>query len=441
MTTTDDTPGMVGNSDTPSVTLTIRLIMQGKEVGSIIGKNGETVKRFRAESRARINISDSSCQERIVTITGSPESINAAFSLITNKFELDLSTNPNNNTPGGAPKPPVTLRLIVPASQCGSLIGKAGSKIKDIRESTGASIQVASEMLPSSTERAVTISGTPEAITKAVHHVCRVMLESPPKGATIPYRPKQTATPIIFAGGQISPNITRPDGHFKAYAVHGNYAVPQPDMGNQLTKLQQYAMQHTTTPFTIPGQSHFPAGAIQQYSAAATNSVPVAAANQQTHEITIPNSVIGCIIGRQGSKIQEIRQLSGANIKINDAKEGSLDRVVTITGQTESIAFAQYLINFSLETAKSQTSVTVDPSVTSMTSFTTSSSPTTLTPNSVPSPTISHDMSTNPLSNILMKPVPLLSLDALQQSSNAYTTKIRTATVAAVTGAKKYSPY
>ncbi|XP_033624331.1 poly(rC)-binding protein 3-like isoform X2 [Asterias rubens] len=334
MTTTDDTPGMVGNSDTPSVTLTIRLIMQGKEVGSIIGKNGETVKRFRAESRARINISDSSCQERIVTITGSPESINAAFSLITNKFELDLSTNPNNNTPGGAPKPPVTLRLIVPASQCGSLIGKAGSKIKDIRESTGASIQVASEMLPSSTERAVTISGTPEAITKAVHHVCRVMLESPPKGATIPYRPKQTATPIIFAGGQ-------------AYAVHGNYAVPQPDMGNQLTKLQQYAMQHTTTPFTIPGQSHFPAaGAIQQYSAAATNSVPVAAANQQTHEITIPNSVIGCIIGRQGSKIQEIRQLSGANIKINDAKEGSLDRVVTITGQTESIAFAQYLINF-----------------------------------------------------------------------------------------------
>lgn len=34
------------------------------------------------------------------------------------------------------PKPPVTLRLIVPASQCGSLIGKGGSKIKDIREVT-----------------------------------------------------------------------------------------------------------------------------------------------------------------------------------------------------------------------------------------------------------------------------------------------------------------
>lgn len=31
-------------------------------------------------------------------------------------------------------KPPVTLRLVFPASQCGSLIGKGGSKIKEIRE-------------------------------------------------------------------------------------------------------------------------------------------------------------------------------------------------------------------------------------------------------------------------------------------------------------------
>ena len=32
------------------------------------------------------------------------------------------------------PKPPVTLRLVMPASQCGSLIGKQGCKIKEIRE-------------------------------------------------------------------------------------------------------------------------------------------------------------------------------------------------------------------------------------------------------------------------------------------------------------------
>lgn len=78
---------------------------------------------------------------------------------------------------GGVPRPPITLRLIVPASQCGSLIGKGGSKIKEIREVTGVSIQVASDMLPNSTERAVTISGTGEAITQCIYHICNVMLE------------------------------------------------------------------------------------------------------------------------------------------------------------------------------------------------------------------------------------------------------------------------
>jgi polyribonucleotide nucleotidyltransferase len=93
--------------------------------------------------------------------------------IVVNQFQ-EMQGAPNGS---GIPRPPITLRLIVPASQCGSLIGKGGSKIKEIREVTGASIQVASEMLPNSTERAVTISGTSEAITQCIYHICCVMLE------------------------------------------------------------------------------------------------------------------------------------------------------------------------------------------------------------------------------------------------------------------------
>ncbi|BES98059.1 Hypothetical protein domain [Nesidiocoris tenuis] len=201
------------NSEDPNVTLTIRLIMQGKEVGSIIGKKGEIVKRFREESGAKINISDGSCPERIVTVTGPTQSIYKAFTLICKKFEEFVHQFQEMQNGGGS-RSPITLRLIVPASQCGSLIGKGGSKIKEIREVTGASIQVASDMLPNSTERAVTITGTSDAITQCIYHICQVMLESPPKGATIPYRPKpQVAAPVILAGGQ-------------AYTIQGNYAVP-----------------------------------------------------------------------------------------------------------------------------------------------------------------------------------------------------------------------
>ena len=39
------------------------------------------------QSGAKINISDGSCPERIVTVTGNTESIFKAFTLICNKFD------------------------------------------------------------------------------------------------------------------------------------------------------------------------------------------------------------------------------------------------------------------------------------------------------------------------------------------------------------------
>jgi len=78
---------------------------------------------------------------------------------------------------------------------------------------------------------------------------------------------------------------------------------------------------------------------------------------QQTHEMTIPNELIGCIIGKGGSKVSEIRQLSGAMIRISNSEDrdapANLDRIITITGNSESVALAQYLISMriSMETA------------------------------------------------------------------------------------------
>uniref|UniRef100_A0AAQ5ZEN0 K Homology domain-containing protein n=1 Tax=Amphiprion ocellaris TaxID=80972 RepID=A0AAQ5ZEN0_AMPOC len=331
-----------------NVTLTIRLLMHGKEVGSIIGKKGETVKKMREDSGARINISEGNCPERIVTITGPTDAIFKAFAMIAYKFEEDI-INSMSNSPATS-KPPVTLRLVVPASQCGSLIGKGGSKIKEMRESTGAQVQVAGDMLPNSTERAVTISGAPEAIIQCVKQICVVMLESPPKGATIPYRPKPASTPVIFSGGQVradplgasTANLSLLLQHqpLPAYTIQGQYAIPHPD----LSKLHQLAMQQT--PFTPLGQTTpaFPGTYPPLHQRSFSPGLD--ASNQaSTHELTIPNDLIGCIIGRQGTKINEIRQMSGAQIKIANAMEGSSERQITITGTPANISLAQYLIN------------------------------------------------------------------------------------------------
>lgn len=69
---------------------------------------------------------------------------------------------------------------------------------------------------------------------------------------------------------------------------------------------------------------------------------------QQTHEMTVPNDLIGCIIGKGGTKIAEIRQISGAMIRISNCEEregGNTDRTITISGNHDSVALAQYLIN------------------------------------------------------------------------------------------------
>ncbi|XP_077348017.1 poly(rC)-binding protein 3-like isoform X1 [Lithobates pipiens] len=468
-----------------NVTLTIRLLMHGKEVGSIIGKKGETVKKMREESGARINISEGSCPERIVTITGPTDAIFKAFSMIALKFEEDINASMTNSTVTS--KPPVTLRLVVPASQCGSLIGKGGSKIKEIRESTGAQVQVAGDMLPNSTERAVTISGTPDAIIQCVKQICVVMLESPPKGATIPYRPKPASGPIIFAGGQVRADtilasagnhavlaqpqpapfgsrqpwrggnlheqhgggqaqlifLKRPE----AFAIQGQYAIPHPD----LTKLHQLAMQHS--PFTPLGQT--------------TPGFPGLDATSPTssHELTIPNDLIGCIIGRQGSKINEIRQMSGAQIKIANASEGNGERQVTITGSPANISLAQYLINASLEMAKLSTqtaSVTtpVDLNMNLSQSTTPSSTPTSMAVlaaaaaasavnvNSPPPlPTLPTTHYAVPVSSLLgMKTVPLLALNAAATAGAtgnlpAYTAKIPSTSGVKKSDRQKFAPY
>uniref|UniRef100_A0A8P0N9J6 Poly(rC) binding protein 2 n=1 Tax=Canis lupus familiaris TaxID=9615 RepID=A0A8P0N9J6_CANLF len=429
-----------------NVTLTIRLLMHGKK--------GESVKKMREESGARINISEGNCPERIITLAGPTNAIFKAFAMIIDKLEEDISSSMTNST--AASRPPVTLRLVVPASQCGSLIGKGGCKIKEIRESTGAQVQVAGDMLPNSTERAITIAGIPQSIIECVKQICVVMLESPPKGVTIPYRPKPSSSPVIFAGGQDRYSTGSDSASFPHTTpsmclnpdLEGpplEYAIPQPD----LTKLHQLAMQQSHFPMTH-GNTGFSAGLD-------------ASAQTTSHELTIPNDLIGCIIGRQGAKINEIRQMSGAQIKIANPVEGSTDRQVTITGSAASISLAQYLINVSLENAKPSSqaaSVTIpdhlsinlsQPSTPSSSSSSSTTTPSLATagtsdaPSSLPNP-----LPTAPcVSSLLgMKPIPLLALNVVSaaKGTGASATTTTTSAVPCVTNKLKgekqrFSPY
>lgn len=81
--------------------------------------------------------------------------------------------------------------------------------------------------------------------------------QSPPKGATIPYRPKpQVGGPVILAGGQ-------------AYTIQGNYAVPaHSDVSSTVMAplYHQPPVQHLPTPL---GHPPLAVGAVAPSAAAA----------------------------------------------------------------------------------------------------------------------------------------------------------------------------
>ncbi|KAI5257826.1 Poly(Rc)-Binding Protein 1 [Manis pentadactyla] len=256
------------------VTLTIQLLMHRKEVGSIIGKKGESVRRIREESGVRISISEGNCPERIITLTGPTNAIFKAFAMI-DKLEEDINSSMTNST--AASRPPVTPRLVVLATQCGDLMGKVVVRAKRSTRVRG----------PRPSSPVICAGGQDRCSDAAGYLHATHDLEGPP---------------------------------LDAYSIQGQHTISPLDLAklNQVARQQShFAMMHRGTRFAGIDSS---SPEVKGYWAS------LDASTQTTHELTIPNNLIGCIIGHQGTNINEICQLSGAQIKTANPVEGSSGR-------------------------------------------------------------------------------------------------------------------
>jgi len=66
-------------------------------------------------------------------------------------------------------------------------------------------------------------------------------------------------------------------------------------------------------------------------------------------QVSIPKEMAGAVIGRGGMKIKQIRMESGAQITIDEPEPGSSDRIINISGTTDQIQNAQYLLQMSIK--------------------------------------------------------------------------------------------
>lgn len=294
--------------EAPPGNISMRALIVTGDASIIIGKGGKHINEIREKSGAKLTISESLVgnPERILTVNGPLDAVSKAFGLIVRRINdepFDQASLPGSRA--------VTIRFIVPHSRMGSVIGKQGTKIKEIQEASGARLTAGEAMLPGSTERVLNIAGVADAVHIAVYYVGTILLEHQDRAANnLTYRP--TAGPAL---GQM-PGFGRGAGGGFSYTGVG---APAPFAGS-------------------PG-SQIPPGS-------------------QTQQIFVPNDLVGCIIGKGGQKINEVRQMSGSHIKIMEpsasvtAGGSGTERLVTITGPPANIQMAVQLLYQRLEQEK-----------------------------------------------------------------------------------------
>jgi len=69
-----------------------------------------------------------------------------------------------------------------------------------------------------------------------------------------------------------------------------------------------------------------------------------------TIHISIPNASVGSVIGKGGVNINQIRQMSGAKIKVHESQAGAQERLLEMSGSAEQVQTAQNLVTAFMHT-------------------------------------------------------------------------------------------
>ncbi|CAZ84241.1 unnamed protein product [Tuber melanosporum] len=321
--------------------LTLRAIVSSKEAGVIIGKAGKNVADLREETGVKAGVSKvvTGIPDRVLTVTGPLDGVAKAYAMVSQT----LLDSPPSTIGGGPPPGPGTLRLLISHNQMGTIIGRQGLKIKHIQDVSGTRMTAAKEMLPQSTERVVDVAGDPEAIRTAIWEIGKCLVDDWQRGTgTVLYNPA-----VRSPGGSSSVGMGNGMGGSDRY-------------GGERGNTRSYARTGNGADFSDsspPYRRHDgPSGRPSDRSPSSSNTQPMHTDDGeeiQTQNISIPADMVGCIIGRGGTKIQDIRRSSGARISIAKTPHGDTgERMFTIMGSASSNEKALYLLYENLEAEK-----------------------------------------------------------------------------------------
>lgn len=362
----------------------LRVLMRSSTSGAIIGKSGTNIKRLREQFKASVSIPDCHGPERILTI-----SADLGTSLEILRDSLPRTAEDRAQEREGPGKGEMEVRILIHQSQAGGVIGKGGSRIKEIREATKANIKVFAACCPNSSDRVVLISGALDHVIDTVQQVWEIANEAGVKGATQPYDPNyfdEFLAPEYggyggaqgrdggggggggYGGrgdGMGMPPWGGPGGGMRGgmrgpprggMRGGGGGGMPPPPRGMPPPRGGMNRGGYDDNP-RYRGNSGMdrmdrmdrgghglpdPTFAGQPNTANSTGE-------QTSQQVSIPKDLAGAIIGPQGTRVRAIRAQSGAQIIIGKSDPGATeDRVITINGTEEQIQNAQYLMQMAV---------------------------------------------------------------------------------------------
>ncbi|GMR41618.1 hypothetical protein PMAYCL1PPCAC_11813 [Pristionchus mayeri] len=271
----------------------LRMIVDAKYVGAIIGQQGNKIKEITRESKAKCIVDaqkgmrdPQGSSEKVIQIDGLPENSSKAVVKILEVIEAEKEKERDRELAGGdsglgdsALEKPSEVELKLRASNqlVGRLIGKQGATIKKIMTET---------------ETVIYVSNLPEgaasmpAISPMYHEMG--MLAMYPPDRTITVKGASIAA-ISAAEAKISAKLRQASEYDASSKMAYGGGMPMMHMG----------------------YDHFMA------SMAAGMRPPMATTSFKSVKMYVPNNMVGAIIGSKGSHIRGIMKLTGATVRID----------------------------------------------------------------------------------------------------------------------------
>lgn len=268
------------------------------------------------------------------------------------------------------------------------MIGRKGSRFREIEEASAAKLRAAENLLVPSTDRVLYVHGVADALHIALYYICTTYISHQEYLTTRPifYNPayalQQQQRYGPYGDGPGYPSHGQPS--YSNYHSHQNYnnsyyrdggpshnyhggpggppMPPRDYSGHNLNyDSRQHNVQSYNTGILRYGEKvHLGNGSSPKVNLSANpslNQAHQAAKNaargqELTQDVMIPNNFVGTVIGKGGSKIKEIRHVSKAKVRVLDPTPDSDERLIQITGIPEANEMAIYMIHSVIETEK-----------------------------------------------------------------------------------------